>query len=36
VSWAEGTVPVKLTRQTVKDAPAFEPTGTMTREDEAR
>lgn len=36
VSWAERTVSVKLTRQAVKDAPAFEPTGSLTREDEAR
>jgi len=36
VSWEEETVSVKLTRQEVKDAPVFEPTGTLTREDEAR
>ena len=36
VSWAEGTVSVKLTRQAVKDAPVFEPTGSLTRADEAR
>jgi hypothetical protein len=36
VSWAEDTVSVKLTRQAVKDAPAFDPTGPLTREDEAR
>jgi hypothetical protein len=36
VSWAGGTVSVKLTRQAVKDAPAFDPVGTLTREDEAR
>jgi len=36
VSWADGTVSVKLTRQAVKDAPVFESTGTLTREDEAR
>ena len=36
VTWANRTVSVKLTRQAVKDAPAFEPTGTLTREDEAR
>jgi len=36
VSWADGTVSVKLTRQEVKDAPVFEHTGTLTREDEAR
>ncbi len=36
VSWEEGSVSVKLTRQAVKDAPAFEPTGSLTREDEAR
>ena len=36
VRWAEGTVSVKLTRQQVKDAPPFESTGALTREDEAR
>jgi hypothetical protein len=34
VSWAEGAVSVKLTRQAVKDAPVFEPEKTPTREDE--
>ncbi len=36
VSWADQSVSVKLTRQAVKDAPAFEPTGNLTREEEAR
>lgn len=36
VSWVEGTVSVKLTRQAVKDAPVFEPTGSLTRVDEVR
>jgi hypothetical protein len=36
VSWAEGTVSVRLTRQAVKDAPVFEGTRALTREDEAR
>lgn len=36
VSWADRTVSVKLTRQAVKDAPAFERGGTLTRDDEAR
>ncbi len=36
VSWAEGTVSVKLTRQAVKDAPPFEPSKSWTREDESR
>ena len=36
VSWADGTVSVKLTRQAVKDAPAFVPNGNLTREDEMR
>jgi len=36
VSWAEETVSVKLTRQAVKDAPPFEPNGTLTRDDEVR
>lgn len=36
VSWGDRTVSVKLTRQAVKDAPVFDPTGTLTREDETR
>jgi hypothetical protein len=36
VSWAERTVSVKLTRQVVKDAPAYDPAANLTREDEAR
>ncbi len=35
LSWLERTVSVRLTRQAVKNAPAFEPTGSLTREDEA-
>jgi hypothetical protein len=36
VSWVEGTVSVKLTRQAVKDAPAYDPGETLSRPDEAR
>ncbi len=36
VSWADQSVSVKLTRQAVKDAPTFEPTGSLTRAEEAR
>jgi hypothetical protein len=36
VSWEKGTVSVALTRQAVKDAPVFEPSKALTREDEAR
>jgi hypothetical protein len=36
VSWLEGTVSVQLTRQAVQDAPAFDATDTLSREDEAR
>jgi hypothetical protein len=36
VSWGDSTVSVKLTQQAVKDAPVYEPTGTLTREYEAR
>jgi hypothetical protein len=36
VSWRERKVSVELTRQAVKDAPVYDPTGTLTREDEAR
>ncbi len=36
VSWSHSTVSVKLSRQAVKEAPPFEPTGALTREDEAR
>ena len=35
VSWAEDTVSIKLTRQGLKDAPAFDPAGPLEREDEA-
>jgi hypothetical protein len=36
VSWADRTVSVSLTRQAVKDAPAYDPAATLAREDEAR
>ena len=36
VSWAEGTVSVKLARQVVKDAPAYDPDESLTRADEVR
>jgi hypothetical protein len=36
VSWAERTVSVQLTRQSVKDAPAFDPTVPLSREEEVR
>lgn len=36
VSWANGTVSVKLTRQAVKDAPPYDPDEELSRTDEAR
>ncbi len=36
VSWAQRTVSVGLTRQAVKDAPAYDPAERLTRADEAR
>ena len=36
VSWAEGTVSVRLTRQAVKDAPVYKPGQSITPDDEAR
>jgi hypothetical protein len=36
VSWSDATVSVKLTRQAVKDAPAYNPREPLTRTDEAR
>ncbi len=36
MSWVDGTVSVKLTRQAVKDAPAYDPSVRLTRADEAR
>jgi sporulation protein YlmC with PRC-barrel domain len=36
VSWADRTVSVGLTRQAVKDAPAYDSATTLPREDEAR
>jgi hypothetical protein len=36
VSWAEGTVSVNLTRQAVKDSPAYDPDKSPIRADEAR
>ena len=36
VSWSEHSVSVKLTRQTIKDAPAYDPHEGLTRADEAR
>ena len=36
VSWLEGTVSVKLTRQAIKDAPVYDPSENLSRADEAR
>ena len=36
VSWVESSISVKLTRQSVKDAPVYEPGQSLTREYEAR
>jgi hypothetical protein len=35
VSWAESTVSVSLTRQAVKDAPAYDPSASLSREQES-
>ena len=36
VSWGDRTVSIKMTRQAVKDAPAYDPAATPAREDEVR
>jgi hypothetical protein len=36
ISWADHTVSIRMTRQAVENAPAYDPTAKLAREDEAR